>query len=142
MKGKFLDFADSGGGDFELYPGAPEYADAAAVLTDIGAAAALTSLLAQSASATQTQGQGAISSSAPSLFVQYTTVAVALDACTLPTAALNRQLRIKNDGVATLQVFPASGANFVGLAANAATTIPAGESRLFIGQSSTVWNIL
>ena len=37
MKGKFLDFADSGGEDFELYPGAPSYTSAADVRADIDA---------------------------------------------------------------------------------------------------------
>ena len=115
MKGKFLDFAGSG-----LTP---------------------TVLVTRTASSTQTQGQGAISSTAIALIVQYSTVANALDTCTLPTAAVGRQVLVRNDGAATLQVFPASGANFVGLAANAPTTIPAGDSWLFVGLSATVWGI-
>lgn len=57
----------------------------------------------------------------------------------LPTAAAGAQVTVKNAGANALAVYPASGGTIDALAANAAFSIPVGETRTFGGSSATQW---
>jgi hypothetical protein len=61
------------------------------------------------------------------------------DATLLPKAAPGLELTVSNIGTVTISVFPNGSDNHQGLAASAAYTIPAGESRIFTAHSSTEW---
>jgi hypothetical protein len=86
------------------------------------------------ASTTQTQGQGALTAE----INEVSTVANTNDTVTLMTASAGKNIWIINNGVNTLQVFPASG-DSVGLGVNSPTTIGAGEVQLYLAYDSTNW---
>lgn len=88
------------------------------------------------ASTTQSQGQGALTSNVN----QVSTVANANDTVTLPAAPSvgSMTVTIINDGANTLQVFPASGDN-LGAGADASTTITAGATKMFVSYDATNW---
>lgn len=87
------------------------------------------------ASTTQTQGEGPLTSS----YNYVTTVANTSDTVTMPAIVPGRVVFIFNAGANTLQVFPASGHNFYGLAADAPITIASGSSVWYIGQNALQW---
>jgi hypothetical protein len=86
------------------------------------------------ASATQTQGQGALTES----INQVSTVATTNDVVTLPTAVAGNEVAIINDGANTLQVFPASGDN-LGLGLNTSTVLRAGKRAIWYAYDATNW---
>jgi hypothetical protein len=57
----------------------------------------------------------------------------------LPTAAAGMTVFIKNAGANALAVYPASGGAIDALAANAAYSIPVGETRSYTASSTTQW---
>lgn len=87
------------------------------------------------ASTTQTQGQQPLTKDVN----EFSTVANANDATTLPTAlAYSRTITIINNGANTLQIFPASGDN-LGAGLNTSTTLAAGGKAQFINYDTTNW---
>lgn len=69
-----------------------------------------------------------------------TVVATDGDSVKLPDAALGKHITVKNtDAAQVLAVFPASGDEINGLAANAAVGIPPGCERTFWGISTGAW---
>lgn len=88
------------------------------------------------AATTQTQGQGAITTS----IVQVSTVGTANDVVTLPTAIAGDQVLIINDGVNDLQIFPASGDD-LGAGVNLSTTLESNESMVFVAYDATNWEV-
>lgn len=86
------------------------------------------------AATTQTQGQRALTTDINEISV----CANANDVVTLPVALAGRYCLVINDGVQTLQIFPASGDN-LGAGANTSTTIPSGTRILFNAYDSTNW---
>lgn len=88
------------------------------------------------AATTQTQGQGAITTS----IVQVSTVGTANDVVTLPTAVAGDQVFIINDGANVLQIFPASGDN-LGTGLNLSTTLEPAESVIFVAYDATNWEL-
>lgn len=67
------------------------------------------------------------------------TVATAADSVKLPTAAAGLEMVVINDGANALSVYPATGEQIDGLAANTAVSISAGECRVFICRASSQW---
>lgn len=87
------------------------------------------------ASTTQSQGQGALTSSVNEI----STCANDNDTVTLPSStALSDNVLVINNGANTLQVFPASGDN-LGNGVNASTTIAAGSLKRFVSYDATNW---
>lgn len=86
------------------------------------------------ASTTQTQGQGAITTE----IAVVATVANANDTVTLPSAEPGVPCFVVNNGANTLQIFPASGDN-LGAGVNTATTLAAGSNRKFVAIDTTNW---
>lgn len=70
------------------------------------------------------------------------TCATANDCVTLKAAAADAVQVIINNGVATLQVFPASGDAIDDGAVNASTTIAAGERATFYAVDGTYWKTI
>jgi hypothetical protein len=89
------------------------------------------------ASTTQTQGQGALTSS----INEVSTVANANDTVTLPSAAAGMRVIIINNGANTLQIFPASGDN-LGAGVDTATTLAAGSNVEYVAYDATNWEQL
>ena len=87
------------------------------------------------ASTTQTQGQGALTKD----FNYITVCANANDTVTLPSAVAGMQIKVRNQGASTLQIFPASGDAIDGAAVDASTTLTAGSSVVFDAQDGTNW---
>jgi hypothetical protein len=86
------------------------------------------------ASTTQTQGQGALTSD----INEISTCANSNDTVTLPTAAAGRSIYIINNGAETLQIFPASSDN-LGEGADTATTLASGGIVGFTAYDATNW---
>lgn len=87
------------------------------------------------ASVTQTQGQGALSST-----VNYIeTCANANDTVTLPSATKGAVIYVANDGAQTLQIFPASGDAIDTGATDASRTLAASGRCQFIAVSAALW---
>lgn len=86
------------------------------------------------ASVTQTQGNGALTTEVNEVSV----VANVNDTVTLPTAAVGWELRIINNGANTLQIFPASGDN-LGAGVDTATTLASGSNVIFVAFDATNW---
>lgn len=86
------------------------------------------------ASTTQTQGQGAITTN----LVQVSTVANANDVKTLPTAAAGLEVTIINDGANTLQIFPASGDD-LGAGVDLSTSLEVAGTMAFVAYDATNW---
>lgn len=105
-----------------------------------GTYAALSALLARkvtagiTASTTQTQGQGALTSDVN----EVATVANSSDTVTLPTAAAGMAVVIINNGANTLQVFPAASDN-LGAGVDTATTLAAGANVQYVAYDATNW---
>jgi hypothetical protein len=87
------------------------------------------------ASATQTQGEGPLTSA----FNQVSICGTTNDVVTLPGANTGLLCVIRNDGAETLQVFPATGAAINGLGTNNSTTIAAGSVARFWATSALQW---
>lgn len=89
------------------------------------------------ASTTQTQGNGQLTSS----LVNVSVVANANDTVTLisPLSALDHI--VTNSGANTLQIFPASGHD-LGLGTDNPMTLPVGGAVWFVGISATRWHIM
>jgi len=86
------------------------------------------------ASTTQTQGQGALTSE----INEVATCANVNDTVTLPTAVAGRRVTVINNGAQTLQIFPASGDN-LGAGVDTATTLAAGSVVTYVAYNSTNW---
>lgn len=86
------------------------------------------------ASVTQTQGNGALTSSKNEVSV----VANTNDTVTLPTAFKGLEVIIINNGANTLQVFPASGDN-LGAGVDTSTTQASGLNVTYLAIDSTNW---
>lgn len=87
------------------------------------------------ASTTQSQGQQPLTKG----MNQVSVVANVNDVVTLPAAAAGRMVYVVNDGANALQVFPASGHQVDGGAADASVTLAADERGYFGGISATGW---
>ena len=98
----------------------------------------LSTTAAITASTTQTQGQGALTTTINNVSVCVN----ANDTVTLPAAAAGVIVYIFNNGAETLQVFPASGDAIDGAAANTAVTMTATSNHTFIAHDTTNWNRL
>lgn len=86
------------------------------------------------ASTTQTQGQQPLTTD----INEISTVANTNDTVTLPEASDASFIIVLNDGVNTLQIFPASGDD-LGDGVNVATNVSAGSTVTFVRISSTAW---
>lgn len=86
------------------------------------------------ASTTQTQGQGALTSE----INEVSTCANANDTVTLPSAVAGVRCVVINNGAQTLQIFPASGDN-LGAGVNTATTLAAGSNVHYVAYDGTNW---
>jgi len=86
------------------------------------------------ASTTQSQGQGALTSS----INEISTVANANDVVTLPSATPGSRVIIINNGANTLQIFPASGDD-LGAGVDTSTTLASGNNLEFWSYDSTNW---
>ena len=86
------------------------------------------------ASTTQTQGQGPLTKGVNEI----STVANANDTVTLDSAGEGKSQLVINNGVNTLQVFPASGDD-AGAGVDTAVTIAAGGSQRFTAYDDTNW---
>lgn len=81
------------------------------------------------------QGDGLITN--PVNYV--TTVGTAGDALTLPNWPIGATITVANDGANSLDVFPPTGGDINGAGANVAQAVAAGETRVFIKMTATVW---
>ena len=90
------------------------------------------------ASTTQTQGQGALTSQ----INEVATVANANDTVTLPTAVIGRTVTIFNNGANVLQIFPATDDSIDAGAADASTTLAVGKSQVFVAKTAVIWESL
>jgi len=88
------------------------------------------------ASTTQTQGQGALTSSLNEVAV----VANANDTVTMPIIAIGREVKLINNGVNTLRLWPASGGNISGAGVDTATTLAAGNSLTLVAYDAINWS--
>lgn len=86
------------------------------------------------ASTTQTQGQGALTSD----INEVSTCANANDTVTLPTASAGRTCIVINNGAQTLKIFPASGDN-LGAGVDTATTLASGSNVFYVTYDATNW---
>jgi len=80
------------------------------------------------------QGDGALVAN----INEVSTVGTADDAVTLPSAAAGLEIRIINNGVNQLEIWPASGDN-AGAGANNAVTLAAGSNVTYVAYDSTNW---
>ena len=86
------------------------------------------------ASVTQTQGQGALTTD----LNQVSTCATANDTVTLPSAVAGYECTVMNSGVSNLQIFPASGDD-LGAGVNTAISIPPSTYKTFTSYDTTNW---
>lgn len=86
------------------------------------------------ASTTQTQGQGALTTEVNEVSV----CANANDTVTLPTAAAGKRCVVINNGAQTLRIFPASGDN-LGAGVDTATTLASGSNVVYQAYNDTNW---
>lgn len=89
------------------------------------------------ASTTQSQGQGALTTNVN----EVATVANANDTVTLPAAVANARVVVINNGANTLQIFPASGDN-LGAGVDTSTTLASGSNVVFVAYNSTNWEVI
>lgn len=89
------------------------------------------------ASITQTQGNGALTSEVN----EVGTVANPNDTVTLPLAAQGLECMVINNGANTLQIFPALGDD-LGLGVDIATTLALGSNVNFVAYDATNWEIV
>lgn len=89
------------------------------------------------ASTTQTQGQGALTSEVNEI----ATCANANDTVTLPAAIVGRRCEVFNNGAMLLKIFPAAGDD-LGLGANTATTLAPGLTVVFRAYDATNWRVV
>lgn len=89
------------------------------------------------ASATQTQGQQALTSQNN----EVSTVAAANNVVTMPVAIAGRRIVIINNGANTLQIFPASGDN-LGAGLNTSVTLASGSNVEYVAYNATNWEQL
>jgi hypothetical protein len=87
------------------------------------------------AGTTQTQGQGALTSDINEVSV----CANANDVVTLPSAVAGYRVTVANNGAQVLQVFPASGDQFLGGAVDASTTVNAAAIKSWVAVTATLW---
>jgi hypothetical protein len=90
------------------------------------------------ASTTQTQGQEPLIY----WFNIINVCANANDVVTLPEASAGSLCFVINEGVQTLQVFPASGDRIEAGAVDASTTIASGDLKIFIATGSVIWRVV
>ncbi len=88
------------------------------------------------ASTTQTQGQGALTSEVNAI----ATCANVNDTVTLPSAASGMRVTIINNGAQTLRIFPASGDN-AGAGVDTAVTLAAGSNVSYVAYNATDWEV-
>ena len=88
------------------------------------------------ASTTQTQGQQPLTTD----INEISTVANTNDTVTLPAAVTASEIVVINNGVNTLQIFPASGDD-VGDGVNVATNLSSGSNVTFIAIDATNWEV-
>jgi hypothetical protein len=67
------------------------------------------------------------------------TVATAGDSALLPAAVVGLELIVTNNGVASLNVFPATGGTINGAAANSAFALPSGQQARFTVTAANTW---
>ena len=89
------------------------------------------------ASTTQSQGQGALTSEVN----EVATVANASDVVTLPTAVAGLRVIIINNGANTLQIFPASGDD-LGAGVDTSTTLASGSNVDLAAYDATNWETI
>lgn len=87
------------------------------------------------ASATQTQGQQALTTD----INEISTVTTTDDVVTLPTAAAGLEIRIINNGANQLQIFPASGDAIDGGTVDASVILVAGGKVTYVAYNATNW---
>jgi hypothetical protein len=87
------------------------------------------------ASVTQTQGQQPLTKN----LNEVATVANDDDVVTMPTAAAGGFVMVSHNGVNDLQIFPASGDNFEGVAVDTAITAHAHGLNIFWAEDGTTW---
>ena len=90
------------------------------------------------ASVTQTQGEGLLTSGVNEISVCANTN----DVATMPAALTGRMVVVINNGAETLQLFPASGETHNGAAVDASITMLTGVSGLFMCFNSTTWALI
>lgn len=88
------------------------------------------------ASTTQTQGNGALSSD----INEVSTVANDADVVTLPEAVAGRTVTVINNGANTLQIFPASGDD-LGAGLNTSEELEINQSVIFVAYDATNWHV-
>lgn len=100
-----------------------------------GAANIYKSLAAQTALAGGAQAGTALSAE----FMDFTTVATALDSAQLPTAALGVVRIVRNSSTKPMAVFGQTGATIDGLAADTSVVVAPGQTVIFRAISATAW---
>ena len=86
---------------------------------------------------TQTQGQGPLTSA----INEVATVTTTNDTVTLPTAVTGTEVKVINNGVNALQVFPASGDNINGNGVDTGVSQAAGDNIIYVAYDATNWGI-
>lgn len=114
----------------------PEYDFDAALFTIQNALFARSGEATITASTTQTQGQGPLTKE----INEVATVVNVNDTVTLPSAVAFIEVAVINNGVNTLQIFPASGDD-LGNGVDASTTVLTGSNVRFIAYDATNWEI-
>lgn len=119
---------------FNATTGSPEYFNGTAwVEFGSGGGAAATGL-----TAFATGGQASATALTPG-FNEVTTVATAGDSVKLPAAVVSTTVTVKNQGVASMDVFPATGDTIDDGSANAAISVPSGATVTFVAIDATNW---
>jgi len=90
------------------------------------------------ASTTQTQGQGPLTKDINEISV----CANANDTVTMPAAVAGLTITIINNGAQTLKIFPASGDQFSGSAADAAVTLATTANVRYTAINATLWEAI
>ncbi len=127
---KATDFVENRHPDDYIYVESPDAGRTKRILLDgLSTADGIT------ASTTQSQGQQQLTAAVNTI----STVANADDVVTLPEASIGRVCHVKNAGVNTLQVYPASGDQIDDQAADLPTTQVAGRSVLYVSTSASRW---
>lgn len=107
-----------------------------AALDSLDAAAGISVTTGITASTTQTQGQGALTS----VLNVVATCANANDVVTLPAAAAGKRCVVVNNGAQACQVFPASGDAIDVGAVDASTTVAAAGRKTWWAADATTWH--
>lgn len=74
------------------------------------------------------------------LFNRVITCATAADSTILPVSATGMWMAVRNDGAASMNVFPATGENFNGGSANAAFAVANAKSAIFFCAVAGIWS--